>query len=46
MALKPATAASSRTARTTTLVARGGHYAALHRQWRSGAQPAPGPEAG
>lgn len=27
------------------LVARGGHYAALHRQWRSGTEPAPGPEA-
>jgi ABC-type multidrug transport system fused ATPase/permease subunit len=28
------------------LVARGGRYAALHRQWRSGTGPAPGPEAG
>jgi ABC-type multidrug transport system fused ATPase/permease subunit len=28
------------------LVARGGRYAALHRQWRSGTEPAPGPEAG
>ncbi len=26
------------------LVARGGHYAALHRQWRTGTQPAPDPE--
>ena len=28
------------------LIARGGHYAALHRQWRTGTQPAPDPEAG
>ena len=27
------------------LIARDGPYAALHRQWRTGAQPTPGPEA-
>ncbi|MCH8051580.1 MAG: hypothetical protein IIC86_06155, partial [Chloroflexi bacterium] len=27
------------------LVARDGHYAALHRQWRTGTQPTTDPEA-
>ena len=27
------------------LIARDGHYAALHRQWRTGTEPAPDPEA-